>query len=75
MTQLASMQPIYRYGIIPTPVGCVVRAVATYLGPEGKMHRFRVEAFDQAGAIGEGEHARAVITTERLLTGAARRKG
>ena len=57
-----------------TPIGCVVRAIASYLGPEGKLHRFKVEAFDAAGAIGEGEHTRAVIATERLLAGAERRK-
>ena len=57
-----------------TPVGCRVRAVATYLGPEGKLHRFRVEAFDEAGPIGAGEHTRAVIDAERLLAGAAKRK-
>ncbi len=57
-----------------TPVGCKVTAVATYLGPEGKLFRFKVEAFDDAGAIGEGEHLRAIIATERLLAGAARRK-
>jgi fluoroacetyl-CoA thioesterase len=58
-----------------TPVGGTAKAVATYLGLEGKLHRFRVEAFDDAGPIGEGEHARAIISTERLLSGAARRKG
>jgi predicted thioesterase len=58
----------------PTPVGAQVRAVATYLGPEGKLHRFRVEAFDEAGAIGDGQHVRAIVATERLLAGAARRK-
>lgn len=57
----------------PTPVGCTVRAVATCLGPEGKLWRFRVEAFDDAGSIGEGEHTRAIVTTARLLAGAARR--
>lgn len=57
-----------------TPVGSVVRAVATYLRPEGKLHRFRVEAFDEGGSIGEGEHVRAIISSERLLAGAARRK-
>jgi predicted thioesterase len=57
-----------------TPVGCRVNAVATYLGPEGKLFRFKVEAFDDAGAIGEGEHMRAIIATERLMAGAARRK-
>jgi predicted thioesterase len=57
-----------------TPVGCEVRAVATYLGPEGKLFRFQVAAFDDAGPIGEGEHARALIDEERLVSGAARRK-
>jgi fluoroacetyl-CoA thioesterase len=57
----------------PTPVGGRVRAVATYLRPEGKLYRFKVEAFDDAGPIGEGEHTRAIIATERLMAGAARR--
>jgi len=48
--------------------------VATYLGEEGKLFRFKVEAFDEAGSIGEGEHLRAIIATERLLAGAAKRK-
>jgi predicted thioesterase len=57
-----------------TPVGLKVRAVATYLGPEGKLFRFKVQAFDDAGPIGEGEHTRAIVDAERLVTGAARRK-
>ena len=57
-----------------TPVGCVVRAVATYEGQDGKLYRFKVEAFDEAGPIGEGEHTRAIVATERLLAGAARRR-
>ena len=56
-----------------TPVGGNVRTVATYLGPEGKLYRFKVEAFDDAGPSGEGEHARAIVTTSRLLAGAAKR--
>ena len=56
-----------------TPVGVAVRATATYLGAEGRMHRFRIEAFDEAGAIGAGDHTRTIISTERLLKGAARR--
>ncbi len=58
-----------------TPVGCAVRAVATFLGQEGKLYRFKVEAFDPAGPIGEGEHTRAIIATERLMAGAEKRKG
>jgi predicted thioesterase len=58
----------------PTPVGGKVRAVATYLGPEGRLSRFKVEAFDEAGLIGDGEHTRAVVATERLLAGALKRR-
>jgi fluoroacetyl-CoA thioesterase len=56
-----------------TPVGCKVRAVATYERNDGKLFVFKVEAFDDAGPIGAGEHSRAIIDTERLLEGAARR--
>ena len=57
----------------PTPIGGNVRTVATYLGPDGKLFRFKVEAFDDAGPIGDGEHTRAIVTTNRLLAGAAKR--
>jgi predicted thioesterase len=57
----------------PTPIGARVRTVATYLGRDGKLFRFKVEAFDEAGAIGDGEHTRAIVTTSRLLAGAAKR--
>lgn len=57
-----------------TPVGCKVYAVATYLGMEGKLFRFNVEAWDEAGLIGEGDHQRALVDTERLLHGAHKRK-
>ena len=56
-----------------TPVGGRVRAIATYERNDGKLFIFKVEAFDDAGAIGTGEHSRAIIETERLLEGAARR--
>ncbi|MFZ2492291.1 MAG: hotdog domain-containing protein [Thermoanaerobaculia bacterium] len=59
--------------VAPTPIGATATARATYLGPDGKLFRFRVEAFDDAGPIGDGEHVRAIVTTERLMTGASRR--
>jgi predicted thioesterase len=58
-----------------TPVGIEVRAVATFLGMEGKLYRFRVQAFDRGGLIGEGEHTRAVVVTDRLVNGAHARNG
>jgi fluoroacetyl-CoA thioesterase len=58
----------------PTPIGATVRTVATYLGPDGKLFRFKVEAFDDAGPIGDGEHSRAIVSTSRLLAGAVKRR-
>jgi predicted thioesterase len=59
----------------PTPIGANVRTVATYLGADGKLFRFKVDAFDDAGPIGHGEHTRAIVTTSRLLASAAKRRG
>jgi predicted thioesterase len=56
-----------------TPLGVEVRAVATSLGMEGKLYRFKVEAHDGGGLIGEGQHTRAIIRSERLMAGAAAR--
>jgi fluoroacetyl-CoA thioesterase len=58
----------------PTPVGAQVRATATHLRDEGRFVYFRVEAFDDTGSIGSGEHARAIVDTARLLAGAERRR-
>ena len=57
-----------------TPVGGRVRAVATRLHGDAKRVHFKVQAFDDAGLIGEGEHARAVVDATRLLSGAQRRR-
>jgi predicted thioesterase len=56
-----------------TPNNTEVSAVATFLEMEGKLFKFRVEAFDPAGKIGEGEHTRAVIDADRLIQGARKR--
>lgn len=56
-----------------TPKYEVVQAVATYLGREGKLYKFVIEAFDSGGKIGEGKHTRAIISTDRLLAGAQAR--
>jgi predicted thioesterase len=56
-----------------TPAGIEVRAVATFLGMEGKLYRFKVEAFDAGGIVGQGHHTRAIVRTDRLLAGALSR--
>jgi predicted thioesterase len=58
-----------------TPPGVRVRATARYLGREGKAYAFEVIAYDPAGEIGRGKHRRAIIDSERLVRGAAKRKG
>ena len=58
-----------------TPVGSRVRAVARWLRNEGRLMHFTVQAFDEAGLIGEGEHTRAIVETARLLSGAEKRRG
>jgi fluoroacetyl-CoA thioesterase len=53
-----------------TPKNTEVVATAVFLGMEGKLYKFRIEAHDPGGLIGEGEHTRAIIYAERLLQGA-----
>ena len=56
-----------------TPPGATVTATARFTGREGKLFVFDVLAADNAGEIGRCTHKRAVVTTERLVAGAARR--
>lgn len=53
--------------------GDTVTATASYLGMQGKLHAFDVVARDGGGEIGRCRHTRAIITTARLLEGAAKR--
>jgi predicted thioesterase len=54
--------------------GATATAHARYLGREGKLYRFEVWAEDPGGEVGRGTHSRAIVLTERLLQGAARRR-
>ena len=56
-----------------TPPGGRVIATAKFIGRDGKLFLFEVSAADDAGEIGRGTHRRAIISTERLLAGAAQR--
>jgi predicted thioesterase len=56
-----------------TPPGATVTATAKYVGRDGKLFLFEVSAADNAGEVGKGTHKRAIVTTERLIAGAARR--
>ena len=50
-----------------TPVGMDVRAVAEITAVDGNIITFQIEAFDEAGKIGECSHRRAVITAQKFL--------
>src|SRR6202049_56653 len=57
-----------------TPIGAKVTASATYRGRDGKLFVFDVVAYDPAGEIGRGTHKRAIVSRDRLMTGAAKRR-
>ena len=53
--------------ISATPLGLKVRARAELLSIDGRALAFKVEAFDEAGKIGEGTHSRFIIENERFM--------
>lgn len=61
--------------VAPTTVGGNLRAVAGYAGVTGRLHRFRINVFDESGLIGSAEHTRAVVIERRLMAMARRSAG
>jgi predicted thioesterase len=59
----------------PTPLGAEVTATARYTGREGKLFVFEVSCADKGGEVGRGWHKRAIVSSERLQAGAAKRAG
>src|SRR6478672_4477209 len=59
----------------PTPLGAEVTATARYTGREGKLFIFEVSCADKGGEVGRGWHKRAIVSSERLQSGAAKRAG
>ncbi|MDR1286557.1 MAG: thioesterase family protein [Treponema sp.] len=57
-----------------TPPGMEVRARAELLEIDRQRLLFSVEAFDNAGKIGEGVHGRFIIENERFLKKTAEKK-
>ena len=53
--------------ISATPVGLEVRAEAEVTAVEGKAITFKVTAYDEAGVIGEGEHKRFIVSSQKFL--------
>jgi fluoroacetyl-CoA thioesterase len=59
---------VYNRHLAATPNNIEVKAFATFIGYEGRLFKFKVEAFDPAGKVGEGGHTRAIIDTDSLLS-------
>ena len=59
----------------PTPLGAEITATARYAGREGKLFLFEISAADRGGEVGHGWHKRAIVSSERLRSGAAKRAG
>jgi predicted thioesterase len=59
----------------PTPPGAEVTATARYAGREGRLFLFEVSVADPGGEVGRGWHKRAIVSNERLQSGAAKRVG
>ena len=49
-----------------TPLGMAVTVKAKWVGTEGRLFNFEVEAFDQAEKIAEGTHQRARVSIPRF---------
>lgn len=61
--------------LAPTLENDIVKASATFVGMEGKLYKFEIEAQDSAGVIGTCIHTRAVVSEDRLMAGANTRVG
>ena len=57
-----------------TPVGMQVTAKTELIAVEGRKLVFKVEAFDDAGKIGEGEHERFIVQNEKFFAKAQAKK-
>lgn len=53
-----------------TPNNQPIQARAIFKGMEGKLYKFEVGVYDQGGRVGHGFHTRAIIKTDRLVSGA-----
>ena len=59
--------------LAPTLEGDTAISTATFEEMEGKLYKFSIEVVDSAGKVGVGTHTRAIISNERLMSGAKKR--
>lgn len=51
----------------PTAHGHNITATATLIAIEGRKLRFSINAYDENGVIGEGEHTRFIVDREKFM--------
>lgn len=56
-----------------SPIGADITATATLIEQDGRKFVFSVEAFDNSGKIGEGEHERFSVKINRFMDKTAQR--
>ncbi|AZL53550.1 thioesterase [Aliarcobacter skirrowii] len=61
--------------LAPTLENDTAISTATFVGMEGKLYKFEIEVVDSGGVIGTGVHTRAIVSNERLISGAKKRVG
>lgn len=61
--------------LAPTLENDTAISTATFIGMEGKLYKFEIEVVDSGGVIGTGVHTRAIVSNERLISGAKKRVG
>ena len=54
--------------ISATPCSMKVHAVSRIVAAEGRKVDFAIEAFDEAGKIGEGTHSRFIVEKEKFVS-------
>ena len=59
--------------VTATPVGMHVRCISKLVEVDGRRLVFDVQAFDEAGLIGQGTHERFVIENEKFFQKACRK--
>lgn len=57
----------------PSIIGAKITAVAEVIGRDGRKIEFNVQAFDEAGKIGEGTHERYIVNKSKFSAKAAAR--
>ena len=60
--------------VSPSPPGMKVRARAELVSTDGRSLSYQVEAFDEAGKIGEGTHGRYIVETDKFLAKTGNKK-